>query len=180
MKQIFRTVLVLLLVTGVTAVALAQVNRITKDRIADINRQKTAAALSAVLPDGDTAQEIAFTDGSGLVSSVYETAAGYAVEVKPAGFGGEIDLMVGVDREGCITGISVVKHTETAGLGAVAAEQTSKGAAFRDQFAGMSGTLAVTKDGGEVDAISGATVTSRAVTAGVNAALEWVREVEAK
>ena len=71
-------------------------------------------------------------------------------------------------------GISIIDQSETAGLGAVCAATTSAGEAFRNQFIGMSGVLAVTKDGGEVDAITSATITSRAVTVGVNAALKCV------
>ena len=81
--------------------------------------------------------------------------------------------MVGISNEGKVTGISIISHTETAGLGAVAAAENDKGQVFRDQFVGMSGHLAITKDGGDVDAITGATVTSRAITEGVNQALEF-------
>ena len=83
-------------------------------------------------------------------------------------------MMVGVDNEGNVLGISIVSHTETAGLGAVAAASTSAGEAFRGQFAGTSGSVAVSKDGGALEAITGATITSRAVCAGVNAALACV------
>ena len=89
----------------------------------------------------------------------------------PAGFNGTVTMMVGVDNDGKVTGISIISHTETAGLGATAAADTDAGRAFRDQFIGMSGTVSVTKDGGEVDALTGATITSRAVCKGVNAAL---------
>ena len=63
-------------------------------------------------------------------------------------------------------------ESETAGLGAVAADTTDAGNAFRSQFVGMSGSVSVTKDGGQVEAITGATITSRAVCAGINAALQ--------
>jgi len=82
--------------------------------------------------------------------------------------------MVGVGTDGKVLGISIVSHTETAGLGAVAAAQTSAGEAFRSQFVGKSGAVAVSKDGGELDAITGATITSRAICVGVNAALDCV------
>ena len=108
------------------------------------------------------------------MSKVYKGANGYALEVLPSGFDNTITMMVGVDFEGKVLGISVVSHTETAGLGAVAAESTSKGEAFRAQFVGQSGSVSVTKDGGSLDAITGATITSRAVCAGVNAALNCV------
>ena len=83
-------------------------------------------------------------------------------------------MMVGVDNDGKVLGISIINQSETAGLGAVAAADTSAGEAFRDQFAGMSGSVSVTKDGGAVDALTGATITSRAVCSGVNAALACV------
>ena len=115
-----------------------------------------------------------FSDESGLVSVVYKGEAGYAVQVAPAGFDGPIDMMVGVDFDGNILGISIISHTETAGLGAVAAATTSAGEAFRSQFVGQSGSVSVKKDGGSMDAITGATITSRAICTGVNAALDCV------
>ena len=115
-----------------------------------------------------------FDNQGGLVSKVYKGANGYALEVLPSGFDNTITMMVGVDFEGKVLGISVVSHTETAGLGAVAAATTSAGEAFRGQFVGQSGSVAVSKDGGNIDAITGATITSRAVCVGVNAALNCV------
>ena len=73
--------------------------------------------------------------------------------------------------DGKVLGISIIKHAETPSLGAVAASKGSAGENFRNSFIGLSGTVAVSKDGGEADTISGATITSRAVAAGVNAAL---------
>ena len=96
------------------------------------------------------------------------------MEVTPVGFDNTITMMVGVDKAGNVMGIDIISHTETAGLGAVADAGTPAGVSFREQFVGMSGSVSVTKDGGEVEAITGATITSRAVCAGVNAALEVV------
>ena len=83
-------------------------------------------------------------------------------------------MMVGVDFAGKVLGISVISHTESAGLGAVAASSTSAGETFRDQFVGQFGSVLVSKDGGTVDAITNATITSRAICDGVNAALDCV------
>ena len=173
---ILRLSLTLLVITGVIAAALAGVNSITKDRIAAAQEEKRAQALLEVLPDGDKAVVLdkVQTLPAG-VNGVLVSDSGYAVEVSPNGFGGPISMMVGVDREGRILGVAVISHTETPSLGAVAGDKTSKGQSFRDQYIGLSGRLAVTKDGGIVDAISGATITSKAVTAGVNTALECVR-----
>ena len=164
----------LFLIAAVVAVALAGVNGITAPAIAELNAQKTQEAISAVLPGGFDTEITDFADASGIVSKIYQGANGYAVEVGPGGFDNTITMMVGIDNEGKVLGISVVSHTETAGLGAVAAAGTPAGIAFRDQFVGASGSVSVTKDGGTMDAITGATITSRAICVGVNAALDVV------
>ena len=164
----------LLLICAVTAGLLAGVNGITAPIIAELNAAATQEAISAVLPGGFDSEITDYADASGIVSKVYQGANGYAVEVGPGGFDNTITMMVGIDNEGKVLGISVVSHTETAGLGAVADADTPKGIAFREQFVGTSGSVSVTKDGGMMDAITGATITSRAICAGVNAALDCV------
>ena len=172
---ILRLALTLLVITSVVAALLAGINAITAPIIAASKEAKTQEAIEAVLPGGG--KEIAFTDSTGLVTKVYASETGYAVQVAPSGFGGTITMMVGVNKDGAVLGIAVISHTETAGLGSIAGEKSSKGEAFRAQFEGLSGILAVTKDGGQIDAISSATITSRAVTQGVNAALECVAKM---
>ena len=171
---VLRLALTLFLITAVVAAALAGVNSVTKPVIDRLNAEKTQKAIEAVLPGGFSEELTAFDTQGGLVSKVYKGEKGYALEVLPSGFDNTITMMVGVDYEGKVLGISVVSHTETAGLGAVAAAQTSAGEAFRAQFVGKSGSVAVNKDGGELDAITGATITSRAICVGVNAALACV------
>ena len=170
-KFVLRLAATLLIITAVVAIALAGVNMITAPAIEALNAKKTQEAIELVLPGGG--QETDFPE-TALVSKVYAGDAGYAVEVTPGGFDNTITMMVGVDNEGKVIAISIVSHTETAGLGAVAADATPKGVAFREQFVGMSGSVSVTKDGGEVNAITGATITSRAICTGVNAALDCV------
>ena len=167
----------LLLICAVTAGLLAGVNSITAPIIDELNAAKTQEAISAVLPGGFDTEIADYADASGIVSKVYQGANGYAVEVGPGGFDNTITMMVGIDNEGKVLGISIVSHTDTAGLGAVADADTPKGIAFREQFMGASGSVSVTKDGGEINAITGATITSRAVCAGVNAALECVAQM---
>ena len=164
----------LFLLAAVVAMVLAGVNAVTAPAIAELNAAKTQEAISAVLPGGFDNEITDFADVSGIVSKIYQGANGYAVEVGPGGFDNTITMMVGIDNEGKVLGISVVSHTETAGLGAVAAAGTPAGIAFRDQFVGASGAVTVTKDGGTMDAITGATITSRAICVGVNAALDAV------
>ena len=168
---IARLTITLLLITSVVAAALAGVNAVTAPKIAELKAAKTQKAIETVLPGGYEAEILEYNDATGLVTKVYSGINGFAYEVTPSGFDNTITMMVGVDNEGKVLGISVVSHTETAGLGAVAAAATSAGEAFRNQFVGASGSVSVSKDGGEIDAITGATITSRAICAGVNAAL---------
>ena len=171
---ILRLALTLLAITAVVAAALAGVNSITKPVIDQRTAEKTQQAIETVLPGGGEA----LTDlnavgypGAEMVSKVYKGENGFAIEVKPSGFDNTITMMVGVDMDGKVLGISIISHTETAGLGAVAAAETPAGENFRNQFVGQSGSVSVTKDGGTLDAITGATITSRAICNGVNAAL---------
>ena len=164
----------LLLICAITAGLLAGVNAVTKPIIDELNAKATQEAIMAVLPGGFDTEITDYADASGIVSKIYQGANGYAVEVGPGGFDNTITMMVGIDNEGKVLGISVVSHTETAGLGAVAAAGTPAGIAFRDQFVGTSGSVSVTKDGGQIDSITGATITSRAICVGVTAALECV------
>ena len=168
-QYVLRLALTLLAITAVVAAALAGVNSITKPIIDQRIAEKTQQAIEMVLPGGG--EEIADYPAVDLVSKVYKGENGYAIQTTPGGFDNTITMMVGVDKDGKVLGISIVSHTETAGLGAVAAAGTPAGEAFRSQFVGVSGSAAVSKDGGELDAITGATITSRAICEGVNAAL---------
>ena len=165
---IIRLAAILLIITSLVAAALAGVNSITAPVIARLTAEKTQMAIEAVLPGGGEGIDFAPVD---LVSKVYKGENGYAIEVTPGGFDNTITMMVGVDFEGKVLGIDIIKHTETAGLGAVADAETPAGQNFRGQFVGASGSVAVTKDGGAMDSITGATITSRAICDGVNAAL---------
>ena len=171
---VLRLAVTLLVITAVVAGLLAGVNSVTKPVIDQLNAEKTQKAIETVLEGGYHTVIEDYADATGLVSKVYQGDNGYALEVTPGGFDNTITMMVGVANDGTVTGISVISHTETAGLGAVAAASTSAGESFRGQFVGMRGSVSVTKDGGEVNAITGATITSRAICTGVNAALDCV------
>lgn len=178
---ILRLTFTLLAICAVVALALAGVNSITKDRIAAVKVEKTQKAIQAVLPDAGSVAEVPFLDETGMVSKVYAVSigntmaiGGYAIEVVPSGFGGAITMMVGIDLEGKVTGISIISHAETPGLGAVAAQNTDKGAAFRDQFIGLVSGITIGNGENQIDALSGATISSQAIVDGVNAALGCV------
>ena len=106
------------------------------------------------------------------IEAIYAAeSGGWVVQVTESGSQGLVTMMVGVSPDYTCTGVSVTESSETAGLGAIAGQASEKGDAFRSQFVGASGTVAVTKEGGAIDAISGATITSKAVCRGVTAAL---------
>ena len=170
LMHIVRLTVTLLVICAAVAAVLAGVNMITKDKIAAIQVQKTEKAIAEVLSNVQGLQQLPLEGDTGIVQAVYTAGGDYAVQVAPGGFDGEVTMMVGIS-DGAVTGISVISHTETPGLGAVAAAQNAKGEAFRGQFVGQSGSLVI---GEQIDAMTGATITSTAVVTGVNAALDYV------
>ena len=169
-KYILRLTFTLLLICAVVAGILAAVNSITAPIIAASKEAKTQAAIEAVLPGGG--QETTFQDDTGLVTKAYAGENGYAIQVAPSGFGGAITMMVGIDKNGEVLGISIISHAETPGLGAVASQDTDKGVAFRDQFVGMVSGITIGGGENQVDSLSGATISTQAIVDGVNAALD--------
>ncbi len=143
-------VIVLFAISAVTALLLGLVNMLTAPAIAANTQKKTEDAMAAVLP-ADSYDAVEYTGGDPLVTAIYKAGdAGYVVQVAPSGFGGNLDVMVGVGADGACTGVSIIKHAETSGLGANATK-----ADFRDQFVGKT-NVSVTKDGGEIAAIAAA------------------------
>ena len=179
---------ILCAITLVVALALGAVNAVTAGPIAEQNAQKIKDSLENVMP-GAESEQIDVPEGTTVTTetknatsvtilSAYKMTkdgadAGYCVEVGPTGFGGAVDTMVGIDSDGKVTGISVISaSSETPGLGARSTEPE-----FQAQFAGHVGTeVAVAKDGGSIDALTGATITSRAVSEGVVAAAQFAAE----
>ena len=192
-KYIIELTVKLFVTCLIVAGLLGGVNAITKDKIAAINWENTVAAMQAVAADPENttynetplenteAMTAAADAAGGTLGAIYEAqvngeAAGYAVTVSASGSQGTIEMMVGVDAAGAVTGVSVVSHSETAGIGTkvIGNEPTASGVGVLDQFVGKSaadGTLTV---GSNVDAITGATVSTRGITTGVNAALAAV------
>ena len=168
---VLRLTLTLFLITTIVAGLLGLVNYVTADTIAEQIAQKAENAMRQVL-EADSYEPLDVPEDSAVIAAYRAGDRGYVVRVAPNGFGGAIDMMVGVDVSGAVTGVAIVSQSETASLGANCTRED-----FRAQFTGKTGTLSVSKDGGEIEALTGATVTSRAVTEGVNTALEFVQEV---
>lgn len=181
-KYIIKLTVTLFVTCVIVAALLGLVDNVTRDKIATINWENTVAAMKKVAPDATDfsdalenteAMSAAAASAGGTLDSVYEVqvggaGAGYAIKVVASGSQGNIEMMVGVDGEGAVTGVSIVDNSETSGIGSKVMENQN---GVLDQFIGKSaadGTLAV---GTNVDAITGATVSSKGVTTGVNAAL---------
>ena len=160
----------------VCSALLGLVNNMTAEPIAAANLAKTSSAIAAVVPafDNVPGDDIQTVVSDGREYKVYVAKSdgkvvGYAIEVLPTGFGGTIEMLVGFDAStGHIYNTSVISHSETPGLGAHIADSGED--SFRSQFAGMNPattTMTVSKDGGDIDAITASTITSRAYTSGV-------------
>lgn len=183
LKSTFRNMfLSLSLICLTVAILLAQVNKMTATPIAEAKAMKLQGAISEVVPefDNDPAAE-AFTMATGQGDSLLVYPAkrgneivGYAMNsYTNNGFSGNIQLMVGFDMEHRVVNYSVLQHAETPGLGSKMSEwfrddeRPSRSVIGRDLSAGP---LAVTNDGGDIDAITASTITSRAFLEAVNRA----------
>ena len=154
----------------VSSAILGGVYVLTKDPIELAKVAKTNAAISKVVPkfDNDPSSEVFTKEVGGKTYRIYPAKSagqivGYAVEsYTTAGFGGRIVLMVGFNIDGTINNTSVISHNETPGLGDKMVESKSN---FSVQFRGKNPDtfkLSVKKDGGDVDAITASTISSRA------------------
>lgn len=174
-RHIGRTAGILSAICIVTALLLGIVNQITAPRIEAIQKEKTEAAMSQVLP-ADSYEKVGFTAAN--VTAIYKSVSGgvqtgWVVEVSASGSQGLIEMIVGVDMDGKVTGVSVVSSSETPNIGTKVTNDQS----VLDCFIGMShesGEITVNAGINRFDGISGATVSSRGVAAGVNAALDAI------
>ncbi|MBP3699396.1 MAG: FMN-binding protein [Oscillospiraceae bacterium] len=185
-KFILKVAGTLTVIALVVAALLGLVNSITAGKIAEIDAENTRIAMSAVVPEGseftdkleisDDVAAAAAAQG-GKLTELYGVKnagadAGYVMKIAASGSQGTITMMVGVDANKAITGISVVSHAETSGIGTkvMGNEPNAAGVPVLDQFIGMSGSGSLVV-GKTVTAISGATVSTKGITMGANAAL---------
>lgn len=153
---IIKMAVLLMVICAVVSAVLGAVNMVTAPVIADIAAAKTTAAYNEVLPSAAGYEAVDYTDAN--VTAVAKCAEGTVVEVSISGSQSMLALAIGVDNDGVITGVSVIDHGETPGLGAKSTE-----AEWRAQFVGQSSGLALDKKGGEVAPLTGATITSQAI-----------------
>ena len=168
-----------LVLTGVTVIAgalLGYVNELTKGPIAEANAKALSDAIALVVPgfDNNPAEAPESIELNGATYKIYKATKGgefigAAVESSANGFGGALNVLVGFDKEGNIIDYSLLSHAETPGLGSKAADWFKKGQ--KGDITGKNpgkGALVVNKDGGDVDAITASTITTRAFLNAVN------------
>ncbi len=187
MNKIIKNTVILTLITLIAGLGLGLVYEITKDPIAQAQEEAKKEAWQEVFPEADLndfeAQDVDQAVADEAIKAVGANATvdevclagedGYVITTtSKEGYGGNIQITVGITADGTVSGISILSISETAGLGMKATEP-----AFYGQYEGkQTEKFAVSKDGGEgepIDAISGATITSRAVTNAVNVALAY-------
>ena len=165
--KIVKLVLSLTVISAICAGVLASVNAVTKETIKGIRAKQTLDAAAAVMPSSVEKVE-SLAEGVFAGKDASGKAIGYAVKgTDPAGYGGDIVLMVGFTPDFKIVTYRKLEAAETPGLGA-----NLTGESFMKQFSGMDAAepIAVKKDGGGVEAITSATITSRAVCGAINEA----------
>ncbi|MBQ8551686.1 MAG: RnfABCDGE type electron transport complex subunit G [Clostridia bacterium] len=164
-KTILGITLKLFIISTVTALMLSGVNALTADKIAENERAEKAAAIAEIFP-GDVESTLYEVELGGIeelyVVSKADTNIGYAAQVNPLGFGGEMTVMVGVNADGTLAGVKLISHSETPGLGNRVGEP--------EYLAQYIGKGAESLNGG-IDVITGSTISSEAILDGVNSAL---------
>ncbi len=173
-KEILKIGIILFLITAISALLLAFVNKATAPVILQNKIEKTYKAMAVVMPDARDFKPIEYIveadiDEAYTALNSQGEQIGYCIVSHANGYGGKIQVLVGIDADNTITGIEILSHAETPGLGANA---TKPG--FKNQFTGK--TLGVELSGNSdnsIDAMSGATITSKAVTNAVNIALSF-------
>lgn len=171
-------VIVLTSIAVIAGLALGYVNSVTEEPIRLIKEQQLSDGIKAVLAADDLKVEATDTLENGSV--IYRTDKGVAVQATdPNGFGGKLTILVGFDSQATIQGYRILETAETPGLGAKADQWFQEGQ--KGNIIGMSpakNNMTVSKDGGEVDAITASTITSRAFLRAVNMAYEALGKVE--
>lgn len=189
-KVVFKLGLILFVISAVAACALALTNYVTAGTIEEMNVQTNTVARQEVLPKATDFEAVPAKDVEKIANEigmekpeelleVYTgksngEVVGYTVKTGPtSGYAGEVQVLTGISADGVITGITIIKSNETPGLGAKAS------GVWNDQFTGKSAkeelvvVKGTTKEGSnEIQAITGSTITSKAVTSGVNMSIQ--------
>lgn len=174
LKEVLKPALILCVICLLATAALAGTNMLTADTIAQQKVITEQESRKQVLPDADSFEE---ADGY-AIGKTGSDVAGYVFVTSSKGYGGDVQVMTGINTEGQVTGVVILEQNETPGLGANAEKES-----FRDQFkqAVPENGFTVTKSTageGEISAMTGATITTTAVTNAVNDAIAQYNEIK--
>lgn len=179
-KDILIPTVSLFVICLVVTALLAVTNMLTAPQIQKLSKETEDKTKAEVLASADEFSDTLTVSADGKDYTYYEGTAsgdtiGYVFKTSAKGYGGDIDLMVGIDTSGKVTGVSILSISETAGLG-----MNAKNESFINQYIGKSGTIGVSKNGAsdtEIQALTGATITSKAVTSAVNTVLSLYSQI---
>lgn len=188
-KETIKISIILFLITAISAALLAFVNQKTAPMIEQNEQKKISDALKLVMLDAtdfekselpDTADKITENYGTDIIEFYIAKGSdgndvGICAITETKGYSSGLRCAVGVDKNGEVTGVEIISHNETPGLGANAEKEE-----FRSQYAGKKDEISVVKNNAsdnEINAISGATLTSRGVTNNVNTVIALLHEI---
>lgn len=192
MKEIIKLGLILLLTCAIAAVCLGVSNELTKDQITMQRELVNEQARVEILPQAkefkvlDEAKMQEVVSANEKLAEVYvgydgSEIVGYTFKALSSGYGGNVEVITGIASDGSVSGVRVGSHQETPGLGG-----NAKLPSFYEQYNGLSAGEHIgvvkgqTNGGNEIVAISGATITSKAVTDGVNMAIDAYKMISGK
>lgn len=180
-KEILVPTISLFLISAIVTLLLAVTNSVTAPKIEQLQIETANKTKAQVLSVATSFSEEKTVELNGVTYTYYEgyddsqNVVGYVFTTSSKGYGGDISTMVGVKNDGTVSGVDFLSISETAGLGMNADSDD-----FKSQFVGKSGVIGVNKNTStdtEIQALTGATITSKAVTNAVNIALELFEEV---
>ncbi|WP_027623271.1 RnfABCDGE type electron transport complex subunit G [Clostridium lundense] len=170
--------IILLLIAAICGFILGGVSQVTAEPIAKQNKKTLDEANKSILPEASEFAERTDIKGEGIVLGVTEGKSGadvkgYTIKVAPKGYAGAIEMMVGISTEGKVTGIKILNHAETPGLGANATDPKFSGQYTNKPAKELQVVKSAASGDNQISAITGATITSKAVTLGVNEAIKF-------
>ncbi len=182
MREVVKLGIILFLITGICVGLLGAVNQLTTPIIEANNLKAEQDSMKQLLSEADSFVQVKNLSDENVkkvfVGMKSNQAIGYVVNVESQGYGGTISLLVAMDTNKVIKGVKILGHSETPGFGANAEKPS-----YINQYIGKQGGLQVVKVSpkeDEIQAITGATITSAAITEGVNSAIAFVENQEAE
>lgn len=178
-KEILKPTVTLFVICLVVAVLLAATNMLTHNKIAEMNKQTETSARQVVLPGTSVFEDS--PDGTYAIGKDAGNITGYVFTTKTKSYGGDLNVMTGIGKDGKVTGVVILSISDTPGLGLNAQKES-----FRDQYKqpvpakGFEVIKSGTASAGQVNAMTGATITSKAVTKCINEAIAAYQKATGK